>query len=200
MGQVPMIAAWAEAAPYLRNLSATVVADVQPLLSLPGHAPFAVCREALSYVDHLGHLYSGRGQVGDRSREYLRKVMAIVDVNYATRCGEIYQMFRCGTVHEFEPKVLENRQGDLLLWLCYHGKRIDAVDVDGARGAVTHLTPIRSSTPNRYYLPVSTTCLVEDLVASIEAFVQGGPENERITAWNRAARELSTPEAFEFSP
>ncbi len=203
MGTVPIIATWQEAGGYLQSLKGTVVGDVRPLVDLPGHAPFAVCREVLSYIDHLGHLYSGRtgrGQVAERSREYIRDILAKVDANYAKRAGELYQMFRCGPVHEFEPKVLENKNGQLLGWLCYAGLRVDSFDHDGARFSVVHLEPVQSPAPSRFWLPVSTRCLIDDLMSSIEIFERAGPADERITAWNRAGRELALPEPYPFVP
>src|SRR5882724_5711221 len=116
MADVTTIKVWADARPYLVTLKGTVNADIRPLLATAGAAPFAICREVLSYIDHLGHLYLGRvgaGQVGERSRVYLKQILANVDPNYGKRAGEIYQMFRCGPVHEFEPKVLENKKGEL---------------------------------------------------------------------------------------
>jgi len=198
MAQVPIIQSWREAAQYLQNLKGTIQADVLPLLGLPGAAPFAISREVLSYIDHLGHLYSGRGQVGDRSREYLRQIMSRIDPNYCKRAGEIYYMYRCGPVHEFEPKILENKKGELLEWLCYKGHRKGTVELAGFKIAVVHLEPIGVSGTNRFCLPVSTQCLIEDLLSSIDEFQKAGPDNERVTAWNRAARELACPEPFDF--
>ena len=200
MAQVPIVSTWQEASAYLQMLKGTVTADIRPLLDVPGHAPFAICREALSYVDHLGHLYSGRGQVGDRSREFMKQIMAKVDANYGKRAAELYQMFRCGPVHEFEPKVLENKKGELLAWFCYAGLRVDSFEVDGGKISVVHLEPVASTTAGRFWLPVSTKCLVEDLMCSIKVFEKAGSENERVTAWNRAARDLTTPEPYDFTP
>src|SRR5260370_31410640 len=101
---VQPIQSWHEAGTYLQMLKKTIAEDIRPLLNLPGHAPFAVCREVLSYVDHLGHLYSGlvgQGQVAERSRRFMIDIMERIDPNYGKRAGEIYQMFRCGPVHEF---------------------------------------------------------------------------------------------------
>jgi hypothetical protein len=199
MAQVPIISTWQEAGAYLQMLKGTVAADIRPLLNVPGHAPFAICREALSYIDHLGHLYSGPGQVGDRSREFMKQIMAKVDSNYGKRAFELYQMFRCGPVHEFEPKVLQNKKGELLMWFCYTGLRVDSLEVDGIKISVVHLEPVASTTTGRFWLPVSTKCLIEDLMCSIEVFERDGPENERVTAWNRAARELTTPKPYDFT-
>lgn len=201
MAQVPIIVSWNDAGAYLQMLKGTVAADVRPLLDVAGHAPFAICREVLSYIDHLGHLYSGRGQsqVGDRSREFIKQVMAKTDPNYGKRAVELYQMFRCGPVHEFEPKVLENKKGELLGWLCYKGRRVDSIESDGQRMPVVHLEPVASTATGRHWLPVSTSCLIDDLMCSIEIFERAGPENERVTAWNRAARDLNIPEPCDFT-
>jgi hypothetical protein len=198
MAQVPIIRTWKEASDNLQMLKGTIEADICPLIDLPGHAPFAICREVLSYVDHLGHLYSGPSQVADRSREYMKHIMAEVDSNYGKRAIEIYQMFRCGAVHEFEPKVLENKKGELLMWLCYIGPRANSLSLNGRILSVVHLEPV-ADIANRYWLPVSTTCLIDDIMSSIEVFEKAGPEDERITAWNRAARELVAPKAYDFT-
>jgi len=168
---------------------------VGPLLDTNGAAPFAICREALSYIDHLGHLYSGRAQVKERSQDYLEQVMSRVDPYYRTRAREIFQMYRCGPVHEFEPKVLENKKGQLLKWLCYKGDRTANIDTIGP---VKHLQPVKDKEGKGFWLPVSTGCLIEDLLRSIDQFEKATPEDERVTAWNRAARELACPEPFDF--
>ena len=200
MGQVPLLHTWNEAEPYLEMLKNTVSKDIRPLLSVPDNAPFAICREVFSYVDHLGHLYSGRPQqqVGERSKDFLRHVMSVIDQNYGKRANEIYQMFRCGTVHEFEPKTLENRSGQTLTWLCYAGPRQHTIMIHSKAVSVTHLEPVPGLTATQYSLPVSTECLVKDLETSIDKFGQAGPDNERVTLWNRAARELSTAVPYDF--
>jgi hypothetical protein len=202
VGQVPILIKWQDACAYLQNLKKTVAADVRPLLDTQGHAPFAICREVFSYVDHLGHLYSGKARVDDRFRQYLDEILSRVDQTYRTRWQEIYQMFRCGPVHQFEPKILENKKGELLGWLCYVGDRSDSCEIEGTKLATTHLKPIKSlgpTSPSKFWLPVSTKCLIEDLEASIDLFAKSGPDNERVTAWNRAARELNPPEPFDFT-
>jgi hypothetical protein len=243
VAQVPTIRTWEDARPYLENLKGTVLADVRPLLDVPGAAPFAVCREVLCYIDHLGHLYSGRGQVGERFKDYLgspgiavvtapkprrtpskslkklgrvfdnvqisrqfreshylKQMMSLsqIDPNYGTRVEEIYQIYRNGPVHEFEPKVLENRKGQLLQWLCYKGARSDNIEISGKSLTLTHLEPVSPAGDKLFWLPVSTVCLIMDLLSSIDEFQKAGPEDERVTAWNRAARQLTCPKPFDF--
>jgi hypothetical protein len=168
------------------------------LLDVPGAAPFAVCREILCYIDHFGHLYTGRGQVGERFKDYLTQMMLRIDPNYGKRAEEIYQIYRNGPVHEFEPKVLENRKGQLLQWLCYKGARTDNIAISGKILTITHLEPISPAGDNQFWLPVSTVCLIMDLLSSIDEFQKAGPEDERVTAWNRAARELTGLKPFDF--
>lgn len=198
MANVPVIKTWAEARPYLVTLKGTVDADIRPLLATAGAAPFAINREVLSYVDHLGHLYTGKSKVGQRSKDYLVAMMAKVDPNYAKRAGEIYEMYRCGSVHEFAPKVLTNATGQSLGWLCYKGDRNARMSIEGREVTVTHLDPLPSTQSGRFWLPVSTVCLIADLEGSIDAFVQAGPEADRVAAWNSAAQQLGAPVPFNF--
>ena len=198
MGQVPIITQWREAVPYLEGLKTTVQRDIRPLLETQGAAPFAIGREVMSYVDHMGHLYSGSDNVAARFKEYMEHILSKADPNYAKRAAEIYQMYRCGPVHEFEPKVLENKKGQLLRWCCYKGNRSDEIEIAAQKVKVKHLEAVNPAGDKNYWLPVSTPCLIEDLICSINQFAQAGPEDERITAWNRAARELNCSQPFNF--
>ena len=199
MAEVPTIATWPDARPYLQALRGSVDADIAPLLPTAGAAPFAINREVLSYVDHLGHLYTGKGAVGQRSRDYLTDVMSRVDPRYKTRAGEIYEMYRCGSVHEFAPKVLTNCKGQSLGWFCYKGARVARVHVEGRDVTVTHLEPLPSAEADRFWLPVSTVCLIDDLKASIDHLAAAAPEADRVAAWNRAAQQLAAPVKHEFA-
>jgi hypothetical protein len=203
MAELQTIEGWGDARPYLDNLKQTILADVCPLLDLPEGAPFAVSREVFCYIDHLGHLYSGRGpgQVGERFLDYLKHVMNRVDSNYGKRAAEIYQMYRNGPVHEFKPKVLENKKGQCLGWLCYQGARNNHnLEISGEKMTVTHLELVKDPGHDKSFcLPVSMVCLIMDLLSSIDEFQKMGPEDERITAWNRAARELIIPRPSDFS-
>lgn len=199
MADVPVINAWVEARPYLVTLKGAVDADIRPLLATAGAAPFTISREVLSYVDHLGHLYTGKSKVGQRSKDYLIHIMAKADPNYAKRAGEIYEMYRCGSVHEFAPKVITNSKGQSLGWLCYKGDRKARINVERHEVTVAHLEPLPSAQAGRFWLPVSTVCLIDDLKASIDAFVQAGPEADRVAAWNSAAQQLGAPVSYEFA-
>ena len=191
------IAEWKESQPYLKVLRDTISGDVRPLLLTPGSAPFAVFREAMSYVDHLGHLYSGKEKVGERFLSFLRGPLARVYDGYSKRAEELYQMYRNGPVHEFQPKVLENDSGERLGWLSYRGNRTSQ-NLPSFGILVTHLVPSRSSTPLLYWLPVSLDCLLDDLERAIDVFGSDNNSAARVTAWNRAARQIAPPQPYNF--
>ncbi len=205
MANVQIIKEWSEAAPCLTSLRDTIDRDFRPMTVVNEKqkgAPFSVCREVMSYVDHLGQLYTGSTGVSQRFKAYMEQVLGEVYAPYKRRAGEVYQMYRCGTVHEFEPRVLKNKKGELLVWLCYRGGRtsfqLDLADI--GKMTVTHLEPVAHPAIKRgFALPVSTNCLLDDLEASIDRLITAGPENERVSAWNRAARELNSYAKFEFS-
>jgi hypothetical protein len=196
MNKIPILSDWKDVSEYLIKLRDTVINDIQPLLSTVGAAPFAISREVLCYIDHLSHLYTGKIEVGQRFSIFLKEVASKIDPNYNLRAEEIYRMYRNGAVHEFEPKTLENNKGELLFWLCYRGERIESLNIEGTDYKVTHLVPCGNN--GRYWLPISTKCLIEDLIEFINVFIQSGPEEERRTFWNRAARNLNNPVAFDF--
>ena len=196
MSKIPNLNEWNEVSEYLINLRGTVVNDIQPLLNTKGAAPFAISREVLCYIDHLSHLYTGKIEVGKRFSIFLNDIASKVDSNYSSRSEEIYKMYRNGTVHEFEPKTLKNSNGDLLYWLCYCGERVDNSEIEGKKCQVTHLVPYGGA--GRYWLPISTKCFIGDLIEFINLFITSGPEDERKTLWNRAARELNNPVAYDF--
>ena len=64
---------------------------------------------------------------------------------------------------------------------------------------MTHLEPLPSTGGGRFWLPVSTVCLIDDLGASIEHFAQSGPEGDRVAAWNQASGDLPNPVQYEFA-
>jgi hypothetical protein len=198
MAQVPIITKWIDAKRYLEGLRGSIKADVAPLLSTAGGAPFAICREVLCYIDHLGHLFKGNVGVGERFKKYMDHIMANIDSNYSVRANEIYQMYRCGSVHEFEPKVLINNNNERLAWLCYLGKRSGLCEINSQQVAVEHLKILLPSGSSVYYLPVSTYCLVNDLIESIGLFINSKAENDRVLSWNEAATVLSPPQKYNF--
>lgn len=208
--KVPVVKSWDQAGPYLDMLAQTVINDVSPLLKTTGGAPHAIAREVFSYVDYLGALYVGKDNVQRgpdglavvvvRFTRYLQEVMALADSNYGGQAEVIYQMYRCGPVHEFDPKVLRNNKKQILAWFSYRGPR-QATYKEWNNKPVHHLQPVQAPHDRAlFYLPVSTICLVQDLLNSVERFKQGvGATAQRSRCWNQAARILNQPKEFNFT-
>lgn len=205
---------WDEASSYLEMLARTVKDDIQPLLAVRGGAPHTISREVFSYVDYLGALYlgtsnvacdkrDGLARVGVRFKCYLEEVMVKADNGYKRYAEVIYQMYRNGPVHNFEPKDLTNNK-QVLKWMEYQGLRKNVTLTMGDRKhavTVDHLFPFKSPwMKEEYYLPVSTKCLVDDLLSSIDYFKGGlGKPNELIKTWNETAEILIKQKVCDFN-
>jgi len=183
----------AEAVEYLQMLARTVHLDVVPLLHVKGAAPFAITREVLSYVDHLGALAAGRasttGMTKD-AKDFIASYLGRVDSSYISGGVLLYEMYRHGTVHNFAPQAV-TQGGVTHLWYLYDGGRKE--QIGGER--VQHLQPIHRST-GIAHLPVSTACLVEDLEAAIRLFasdIEHDISAQLLGKWNQHAAFVSKP-------
>ncbi|GEM_PF-7124602 len=194
---------WTEAGPQLDVLARAIEKDLVPILSFPEGAPHTVAREWACYVDHLGALFSGKvSHTQERFRIYLREVLSKVDAGYCHQADILLHMFRHGTVHEFDPKVLMNAAGQRVGWAVYttRGRNQSITLEDGRSFPVSHLTITRHiNLSGQFALCVSTWCLVEDLLRSIDVFKTGmGNPAERTDSWNKVASELVKPTPFAF--
>jgi len=195
---------WTEAGPQLDILVRAIEKDLVPVLSFPEGAPHTVAREWACYVDHLGALFSGKvSHTQERFRIYLHEVLSEVDAGYRHQADILLRMFRHGTVHEFDPKVLVNPAGQRLGWAVYttQGRNQSITLEDGRSFLVSHLTITRYiNLSGQFALYVSTWCLVEDLLRSIDVFKTGmGNPAKRRDSWNNVASELVKPSPFAFN-
>lgn len=195
---------WAEASPQLEVLARAIEMDLVPILSFPEGAPHTIAREWACYVDHLGALYTGKtNQSQERFRTYLQEVLSEVDAGYREQAGILLHMFRHGTIHEFDPKVLVNPSGQRLGWVVSNspGRDQSIILEDGRSFLASHLRiTAHLDLIGQFALFVSTRCLVEDLLSSIDVFKTGmGNVPKRIDSWNKAASELVKPTPFAFN-
>ena len=112
-------------------------------------------------------------------------------------------MFRHGTVHEFDPKVLVNPSGERLGWHVFtRPGRNQTITLEDSRSfTVSHLeiTP-HIDLRGQFGLWVSTHCLVGDLLESIDVFKTGMEDDaERVISWNKTASESIKPTAVNFN-
>jgi hypothetical protein len=200
MTTLSVLQQWPDAAVHLAALKNTVVGDIRSLLTLPSGAPFAVCREVFSYIDYLGALYTGQLPVGSRFRQVLQNLFGSFNPHYASRAGDLYEMYRCGTVHQFTPKILTNPQGEYLYWLSYRGPRDNAqLTLQGHTMTVTHLVYLRNPGTPEAWLPVSLDCLVYDLERAIDVFAADTNAATRLANWNAVAPRFTQPAPHNFT-
>ncbi len=201
------ISDWSKCAGHLDMLIATIRDDLCPLVKTRGGAPHTISREFSCYVDYLGALYTGWVE-SNKSRErftsYLREVLRNVNEDYSQHADLIREMYRNGPVHEFDPKIVFNRNGDTCGWLESVGHSPGYHDFgQGNKVQVFRLKivadPLR---PKVYYLPVFTSDLLGELIKSIELFKLGvGDSTARVLSWNKAVGVLTHPVRFDgFSP
>lgn len=183
----------AEAVEYLQMLARTVHLDIVPLLHVKGAAPFAITREVLSYVDHLGALSAGRESTAGMTRDakdFIESYLGRVHSSYLSGGVLLYEMYRHGTVHNFAPQAV-TQGGITYYWYLYDGGRTEQIGPDD----VQHLSPIRRA-PGVAHLPVSTACLIQDLEAAIALFAADIEQDTNaglLEKWNKHAAFICQP-------
>ena len=182
-----------EAIEYLQfHVQKSVCTDVFPLTwpEFGESGYFAVPRLVLAYADFLGCLYTGnrKGKNGQPLTSqsavlFIRRCFGDVASAYRRRGGLLYEMYRHGTVHIYEPKVVETAKGAKLAWLV--GKTI------GALGTVGH----HHMWKRRRHLAVSQDRLADDLLLAIEVYIHKLSSRGRYLArFNRAWTDIHAPE------
>lgn len=192
---------------YLQgDLKQSIKNDIRPIIQPDREEGgyFGVARLVLSYIDFLGALYCGYERETDskgprkiaqssKAIRFIKDVLCSVDSLYGRNADLLYNMYRHGTVHLYEPKKLKCGRRKLR-WLLYKGQREDWVFADGPVLKVRHMEATKVD-GNSYWLPVSITCLYDDLLASIDHFCR---RLEREAAlrdkWRKTANALC---AFE---
>lgn len=173
----------------LNDLKQSVKNDVYPCLQTGSRTGgyFVVPRLVLSYVDYLGALhngYTGRTNSWGRrifadasyAKKFLRDFFGKIDQNYFNHGDLLWEIYRNGTIHLYEPLTLEN-DGKTISWQIFKGGSgertiIAPIGAGGAMIPLPHVVPWPVQPPTVWVLPVSTTCLYEDLLVSIDKFAQ----------------------------
>ena len=137
---------------------------------------FALPRLIFCYVDYLGLLYVGKLSKSRRlprkgtsweAVKFIKKFLGRFDKRYRENAGLLYDMFRNGTVHLYQPKVLHLKKGKIN-YLIGHPRLMR-----WRKEKYRHLE-YRNS-----YLAISTTALFKHLVRAIEAFAKYASQNPR---------------------
>lgn len=168
---------------------------------------FSVPRLVLSCVDYLGALYCGwkstectrsgrpRFTASSKAIRYLEEIFGQVFGEYRVRGKLLWEIYRNGTVHLNEPKVLKNG-ANTIKWYLFKGNLTERMHVRTGIGQVSHLIPVPSpGHPNDWFLPVGISCLYQDLQDSLNKYadlIQTNPTLE--DAFRSAMNEIVKPE------
>lgn len=201
---------------FSKDLKHSIKTDVDPLV--PTLGLFGVPRQFFCYVDYLGALWEGpttstvsrKAAQGIKDLATTAKAISVLQgvfgkvyAPYATQAKNLVNMYRHGLVHSYAPKVLKrNSDGEGLAWLSYAGPR-------SCPYGPTTLTHLLVYKPNPALplsnLPVSITCLAEDLrlaldqvVAELQAEAAAGVTT-RIDKMRATAAELAVPATGPFT-
>ncbi len=200
-----------------------ILFEIAPILHLAysqgGY--FGVPRQILCIVDFLGGLYNGFDPQKDtykkkingkektikkiattkKAIEFTTKIFGEIDENYKLNGHYLFYMYRHGVVHTYQPKELRLKNGEIISWLPYKGGRVDAQVSAGdiLFQNVNHLVLLRHKVfPGKLFLPVSTQCLYNDLLSTIDIYVKKLEADEGLQKkWISAANEISEPEDYD---
>lgn len=199
----------------LSDLKQSVIDDIGPVVQMwrgPG-GYFAVPRLVLSYVDFLGSLYHGYNGLRDSrgrriiakssyAKTFLKEVFSKVDTLYRDCSDLLYEMYRHGTIHLYQPKEFFDSQNRRISWYTYKGPRQAMlelkINVGGQQRTLRirgrHLTPLHVGNQH-WILPISINCLYEDLRDAIDKFVEMLRQNgSLVSKWNSTAQAILEPE------
>jgi len=195
-----------------RNVEDYIKPALQIGLSTGGY--FSVPKLVLSCVDYLGALYGGwnneyyggKPQFTKTSKavKYIQDIFGQVFADYKVRAELLWQMYRHGTIHLNEPKVLQNG-AKTIEWFIFKagsGERMIIGKVPTGIGQsvqmpVSHLVPMEiTGLPNAWILPIGTTCLYEDLLRSLDVYAQMIQSNLNLeNKFRNTVNEMVKPEA-----
>jgi hypothetical protein len=161
------------------DLKVSIINDIKPCLLGEG-GYFSVPRLVLSYVDYLGALFHGYKhpeQTKQRlfakhtyAKRFLKYIFGLLDSNYCYYGDLLWEIYRNGTVHLYEPLTLQN-SGQRITWVTYKGERENAFLPVPYEVEVTHLVPLYFR--NHIWIqPISIDCLYLDLVSAIDLLAE----------------------------
>jgi hypothetical protein len=191
---------------YLRNdLKDSIVNDIQPCLVGEG-GYFGVPRLVLSYVDYLGALFHGYkhpNQTKQRSfarhtyaKRFLKYIFGLIDSNYCYHGELLWEIYRNGTVHLYEPLTLQN-SGRRITWVTYKGERNKVFLRSPYEVEVTHLVP-HFFRNHIWIQPISIDCLYLDLKSAVDLLAIMISKNQNLSLiFRNTANALQDGDGFQ---
>lgn len=153
---------------------------------------FVVTRQILCMIDFLGAVYSGYSKAEkdrDRSdgqerisktnkaKKFIATFFKPRNVYHAAAIGQLYDIYRHGLVHLYQPRVLKYNSKKALQWFFYRGQKrfYKRMSIDAPQGKkifknVGYLQVLKNSNLKYYYFPIGIDCLYEDFVSAVELY------------------------------
>lgn len=196
-----------------------VFLEIAPLLYIGQEVGgyFGVTRQILCLVDFLGALYcgydgktnkkTGRMIISEpwKAVKFIEEILGDVDQKYRENGEILFNMYRHGLVHLYQPRTVRQQNGRELKWAIYKGAR--------ERANVNFKTDEREFTiPDARHLGISTnpsdkksdlltisiTCLYKDLLSAIDKYYFELLEKDEkwLKNWQSTANAISKSEEY----
>lgn len=177
------------------ELKEQILLEIAPILHVgQGQGGyFGPSRQILCFVDFLGALYHGYDEKKDKKYlsgkskrreiskgefavEFIKDLMGEkIDQNYRLEGETLYNMYRHGLVHLYQPKSFLQSNGRVLTWIAYKGPRVEAhvsVGNTSASGVVHMRIITHPENANWDCLAISVNCLYYDLIQAIDIYME----------------------------
>jgi hypothetical protein len=125
----------------------------------------SVAREVFCYIDYLGSIFRGPPAESEKAISFIETYMTKADRRYKQIGRLIYEMWRHGTVHEFDPKILKHsRRKYSIGWLTNNS----SAPVNRA----CHLECFKKQNiEDKYVIAMNLFELVDHLMFALKAFI-----------------------------
>ncbi len=198
------------AAKHLRDVVAeTARFETGRLVTPEDTALFGAVRAVMSDLEYVASLYCGwdganrrRIQTAAKTIAFMDEVMARATGNagYSTYGPHLYELYRCGLIHQRLPKVLSSATAStqLLGWALMYA-RLDRLGPHRGNVEVEHLR-LQVVDNGLALLPVSVLAIYADFLAACEYFASlleaeaAAGESELLTRWQQTWNALGSPE------
>jgi hypothetical protein len=203
------------AAKHLRDVVAeTARFETGRLVTPQDTAFFGAVRAVMSDLEYVASLYCGwdgtnrrRIQTSANTVSFMDEVVVAATGNtgYSTYGPHLYELYRCGLIHQRLPKVLSSATArtQLLGWALMYA-RSDNLGPNRGNVEVEHLR-LEVVDHDLALLPVSVLAIYEDFLAACEHFAKlleaeaAAGESELLRRWWQTWNALGSPEGTKLT-
>lgn len=173
---------------------------------------FVVTRQILCMTDFLGAVYSGyprkervedlrqrkeRISTGKKAQKFIKAFFEPKNTYKKSTVETLYQMYRHGLVHLYQPRILKYKNGSLN-WFIYKGNRHQDRIIVNEKITVTNVDHLKiiqlQKGSKQYFLAICIDSLFEDFSNSIEKYKKKLQFSKQLqTNWRTAVNAICTP-------